>query len=245
LYIRSAASVEFLAREGGAISTKIARMAIGPDAHLNLWKKHLGSVPDSVWEREDAETLVLAENGLSEISERIGRLRKLRMLDLGHNELKEVPAALGDLAGLSDFLYLHDNQLKALPASLVRLARLRYLNISENRFEELPECVCGMSGLAELRISDNRITRLPDSVRRLTRLRELHCRNNRLTSLPASTAELSELRHLDLRGNPLRELPEEMAAMPRLEKLDLRWVETLGWPKWLDDLEGRGCLVYR
>ena len=83
--------------------------------HLSLWKKRLGRVPEWVWERTDLETLVLADNELSEISNQIGHLKKLRMLDLGHNRLTQVPDALADLDGLTDFLYLHDNQLTSLP----------------------------------------------------------------------------------------------------------------------------------
>ena len=30
-----------------------------------------------------------------------------------------------------------------------------------------------------------------------------------------------------------------------LEKLDLRWISTLKFPRWIDDLEARGCAVYR
>ncbi len=74
-------------------------------------------MPDSVWEQTDLETLVVAENGLSEVPEEIGRLKRLRMLDLGHNTLTSVPDGLGDLDGLIDFLYLHDNRLRALPLS--------------------------------------------------------------------------------------------------------------------------------
>ncbi len=121
-----------------------------PDASprdLNLWKKHLGRVPDWVWACSQAETLVLADNGLTGLPGDVGRMQSLRMLDLGHNQLAELPEELGALTGLRDFLYLHDNRLGALPGSLARLTRLRYLNISENRFQELPECVCGMAGL--------------------------------------------------------------------------------------------------
>src|SRR5580700_9006421 len=63
-----------------------ASIAFMPDdrsaSHLNLWKKRLGSVPQWVWERTELETLVLADNDLSEISNQVGRLKKLRMLDL-------------------------------------------------------------------------------------------------------------------------------------------------------------------
>ena len=117
---------------------------------LNLWKHRLGHVPEWVWEQTKLETLVLADNDLCEVSGQIGRMRALRMLDLGHNSLTAVPDALGELEALSDFLYLHDNQLRSLPASMQRLEHLRYLNISENAFEILPDCVCGMTSPAHL-----------------------------------------------------------------------------------------------
>src|SRR6478672_7429094 len=120
-----------------------------PEATLNLWKKQLGAVPDWVWERTDVEALVLADNGLTRVSERIAALNRLRVLDLGHNHLAQVPAALGELEGLTDFLYLHDNRLEQLPSALEKLTTLRYLNIGENKFETLPECVCAMIGLIE------------------------------------------------------------------------------------------------
>jgi len=130
---------------------------------MNLWKQHLGQVPPWVWEKTAAETLVLADNDLTEISAEIGNMRQLRMLDLGHNKLATLPDVLGDLTSLSDFFYLHDNKLNSLPPTLDRLTKLRYLNISENAFETFPECVCGMSSLIELRVSDNQLTSLPDS----------------------------------------------------------------------------------
>jgi Leucine-rich repeat (LRR) protein len=232
------------ASQEGCLCRDCLTKKLASAAHLNVWKQRLGQVPDWVWERTGLETLVLADNDLTEISSRIGRLKTLRMLDLGHNKLAQVPDDLADLDGLTDFLYLHDNQLRSLPPSLARLTRLRYLNISENAFDALPESIFGMTGLIELRASDNRLTTLPDSVGRLARLRELHLRNNRLASLPESIAELKELRQLDLRGNPLTHLPAALAQLPRLEKLDLRWVN-LPPPPFLASLEARGCAVYR
>src|SRR3954463_13087142 len=214
-------------------------------AHLNLWKQQLGAVPESVWERTDLETLVLADTGLTEVSSRIGGLKKLRMLDLGHNQLTRVPDAIGDLDALTNFLYLHDNRLTDLPPALARLTRLRYLNISDNRFTTFPDSVCAMAGLVELRASGNQLTALPAAISRLARLRELHLRDNRVAVLPAAIGSLRDLRQLDLRGNPVTALPDEVAMLPRLEKLDLRWVTTLSPPRWIEDLEARGCVVYR
>jgi Leucine-rich repeat (LRR) protein len=216
-----------------------------PAANLNLWKKRLGVVPESVWEQTELETLVLADNDLKEISLRIGALKKLRMLDLGHNLLSAVPETLGELSGLTDFLYLHDNRLTALPASLGKLTRLRYLNIGENPLEEFPECVCEMAGLIEMRATDNGLREVPGSIGRLSLLRELHLRNNKLSSLPGEIGLLGELRLLDLRGNPLTQLPCEIVELPKLEKFDLRWVTGLEEPEWFEELEARGCVVYR
>jgi len=233
-----------LALEARALGKIVSRDMAG-GVVLNLWKKNLGGVPDWVWERDELETLILADNGLKEVSERISRLRRLRTLDLGHNQLAKLPESLGELTELSDFLYLHDNRLTELPTSLRKLQKLRYLNISENVFSIFPEVACGMVGLVELRATDNAFSQLPESVARLSRLRELHLRNNRLTSLPKSIEKLTELRQLDLRGNPLESLPSCIASLPKLEKLDLRWVSSLPRFDWFDSLEARGCVVYR
>jgi hypothetical protein len=44
-------------------------MGNSPELNLNLWKERLGHVPDSVWEQVQLETLVLADNELTEVSE--------------------------------------------------------------------------------------------------------------------------------------------------------------------------------
>lgn len=235
---------------GPEISAGVAAVSyypcmLRPTQSLNLWGKQLGRIPDEVWQQSSLETLVLADNGLSEVSQQIGTLKNLRMLDLGHNHINKLPAALGELDGLTDFLYLHDNRLSSLPAALGRMKKLRYLNISENEFATFPEAICSMESLVELRASDNQLISLPDCIARLERLRELHLRNNKLTSLPDCIGTLQQLRQIDLRGNPINHLPETIAALPRLDKLDLRWVETLPVLPWFATLEARGCVIYR
>jgi len=208
--------------------------------HLNYWKQQLGRVPDEVWEHPDAETLVLADNGLTDLPPRIGELRNLRMLDLGHNALTSIPGTIR----VTDFLYLHDNQLSSLPS--MNLPRLRYLNASENQFTEFPNAICSMTSLLELRITDNEVQSLPDCIASLKQLRELHLRNNVLRTLPDAIGQLSELRQIDLRGNPIESLSAAILSLPRLEKVDLRWVPmTPAIEDIAARLEREGCLVYR
>jgi Leucine-rich repeat (LRR) protein len=202
----------------------------GPN--LSLWNKGLGVVPTWVWERTELETLVLAENGLSDLPDRIGGLKKLRMLDLGHNKLTRLSLSAGQSTD-------HAASIAAATgkASLSEPQRECVRNDPRGRYPYgKPD---------ELRVTDNRLTSIPDRVGRLSRLRELHLRNNKLTSLPESIGALLELRQIDLRDNPLTHLPAGLAALPRLEKLDLRWIATLAPPPWFADLEARGCAIYR
>jgi Leucine-rich repeat (LRR) protein len=60
-------------------------MPLDRSMDLNLWKKHLGHVPDEVWENLEIETLVLADNDLTEVPTKIGVLKHLRTLDMGNN----------------------------------------------------------------------------------------------------------------------------------------------------------------
>jgi len=55
---------------------------------------------------------------------------------------------------------------------------------------------------------------------------------------------LHRLAYLDLRANGITTLPDGIAELP-LEKLDLRWNPIERFPVWIDQLEARGCVVYR
>lgn len=126
----------------------------------------------TVWEQVDLETLVLADNDLTEVSTKIGNLKCLRMLDLGHNTLQSLPESLGDLEALSDFLYLHDNRLTSLTRSLARLKQLRYLNISEDAFEALPNVFAGCTASSSYAHLTTRWRRCP-----ILSGNSLHCVN--------------------------------------------------------------------
>src|SRR5882672_9254751 len=137
-------------------------MPDGP--RLVLRFQELTAVPEWVWERTDLEFLCVSDNKLTGVSEKIARLGKLKALDIAHNAIESVPAALGELPGLTDYLYLSDNRLTGFPEPVARLSTLRYLGLTDNRIAALPETIVGLSSLVELRLYNNGMSSLPASL---------------------------------------------------------------------------------
>jgi hypothetical protein len=235
--------------------------------HLTHPAMVLATIVDHVTERT-AQSFNLSERALRFVPEgALSGRAELRMLDIAHNRLTEIPEEIGERTEVTGYLYIADNRLRSFPPSVARLKRLRYLNFSDNRIEELPDEIGELASLQELRMDrnglrslpaaignlsllrelhagGNQITALPDSMARLSALRLLNLRNNRLESLPRWLAALPSLAQLDLRNNRITRLPEEIVTMPRLEKLDLRWNPLPAIPDWFEELERRGCSVH-
>jgi Leucine-rich repeat (LRR) protein len=79
-------------------------MTLESSTRLDLWRQHLGRVPDPVWDWAELETLILADNRLIELSAGVGRLKSLRVLDLGHSELTSITESLSELVKLTSRL---------------------------------------------------------------------------------------------------------------------------------------------
>lgn len=60
--------------ENDMLSAEPGRCIFNSLSHLNLWKQHLGAVPESAWQDRELETLVLADNDLTEVPAELGRL---------------------------------------------------------------------------------------------------------------------------------------------------------------------------
>ncbi|MFD0331168.1 leucine-rich repeat domain-containing protein [Streptacidiphilus monticola] len=112
--------------------TVIAPQLLGPELTvLSAYRNRLTQFPAAL--PSGLRVLNLADNLIGQVPETLGRLRQLHTLDLGHNRISALPDAIGDLHGLSRYLYLSDNRLTELPAALTRLSRLGYLGATDNR----------------------------------------------------------------------------------------------------------------
>jgi Leucine-rich repeat (LRR) protein len=109
----------------------------------------------------------------------IGKLRSLRKLSIGANELRALPKEICDLpleeldlscnrdlppeatfellAGLPALTRLDwtDGNIKALPDSLGRLRSLTMLNLNANPFRSFPDAIGRLQQLSELRLSSD------------------------------------------------------------------------------------------
>lgn len=131
---------------------------------------------------------------------------KLEEIDLSHNHISTIPAAVFSLPNLK-YLNLSYNKLKQLPENSKNMQELKKLNLSYNQFEEFPESVCELKNLWRLDIDHNQLTMAPDSIKKLSKLRWLLLNNNKLELLPESVSTLLNLHKLDVSNNMLMHLP--------------------------------------
>ncbi|CAM0878772.1 unnamed protein product [Alopecurus aequalis] len=164
---------------------------------------------------------------LATLPESIGKLRKLRILEVsGAGSLQSLPQSIDDCHNL-EFLHLDEcSNLNNVPDSLCKNKKLRLLDILEcyalphlpsETFGLLPNLhTINLSGCSNLEV-------LPDPFAS-DQLRTLKLPwLTKLTALPESIACLSNLEHLDLEScSGLLELPEGIVNLKRLVVLNLQ-----------------------
>ncbi|KAJ1460931.1 hypothetical protein M885DRAFT_508403 [Pelagophyceae sp. CCMP2097] len=148
---------------------------------------------------------------------------KLRRLRLEHNCLRALPGqAMGLLTYMVELDVSH-NALEALPAALGGCVRLRKLNADHNNLAELPPQLGDCKFLEELYANHNRLKTVPASLGALQCLRVLELRTNKLEQLPYEIGVLETLEVLDCSGNDgLETIPPSMRGETALVKFCLR-----------------------
>ncbi len=144
--------------------------------------------------------------------------KNIRVLDLSHNEIKEVVGA--ESLALMHSLDLSYNQLGFLDLGSLP-ASLKELNLRSNRIERIVGNWDGRENLHFLDLGHNALNEFPSGLERLTGLKELLLSNNFLEELLVDLHALTQLERLDLRKNRLRSLPTSLSEINRLLYLDL------------------------
>ena len=91
---------------------------------------------------------------------------------------------------------------RLLPAEVLAIPQLVYLDLTGMKLGELPSNLDELSWLQTLIVSGNELNALPASLANIPNLKRLIARDNNLTELPAGLENLPELKTIDLKKNP-------------------------------------------
>ena len=181
---------------------------------LDLSYCELTEVPEKVRKLKGLKTLNLSVNfNLPLLPEWIGELSKLEELNLERMNLKGLPNSIGKLKELRRII-VKGSSLWDLPDSFGNLAKLEYLNLDYNDITELPDSICDLKKLSRFNINYNSLTNLPKDIGNLKNLKNLNISGNRLESIPESIGGLSSLARFNLKNNNLQSLPKEIINLP-------------------------------
>ncbi|MCP3058832.1 leucine-rich repeat domain-containing protein [Myxococcus sp. K38C18041901] len=112
--------------------------------------RKLGELPPVIGEFTELQSLWVRTTGIQQVPPELGRLTKLKKLDLSFNPLLvELPPELGNLESLES-LDLRQTGVKTLPDSLERLRGLKYLDLQSTPLTTVPPVLFRMPWLRAL-----------------------------------------------------------------------------------------------
>ena len=173
------------------------------------------------WLQGNLTYLNLGSNNLTEIPPEIGNLTNLEWLILSFNNLTEIPPEIGNLTNL-ELLLLSNNHLSGeIPSSIGNLTNLTSLKLHDNfLYGEIPPEIGNLVNLQQLKLEDNHLSgEIPPEIGNLTNLTYLDLGSNNLTEIPPEIGNLTNLEWLILSFNNLTEIPPEIGNLTNLELL--------------------------
>ncbi|GAA6101602.1 leucine-rich repeat-containing protein 1 [Tachysurus ichikawai] len=198
-------------------------------------------VPDEIYRySRSLEELLLDANQLRDLP----KLHRLEELDVGNNDLYNLPETIGCLVSLKD-LWLDGNQLNELPKDLGSMKNLLCLDVSENKLEHLPEEMASLLLLTDLLVSQNLIDALPEGIGKLKRLSILKADQNRLMQLPESIGDCESLTELVLTENQLLSLPRSIGKLKKLSNFNCDRNRLVSLPKEIGGCSNLNVLCVR
>ncbi|CAL4965235.1 unnamed protein product [Urochloa decumbens] len=114
--------------------------------------KNFKSVNKDIFRRlEHIRVLVLTGTSIHSIPESVGSLVLLRLLDLGFTNIGNLPESIGSLISLEYLSLCGCNKLNSLPASLMKLSNISFLQLERTAIEHVPRGIAKFQQLYNLR----------------------------------------------------------------------------------------------
>lgn len=149
--------------------------------------------------------------------EELGNLQALSSFTALYCNFENLPASFGNLKKLQSLLIRNNHKLAGMPASLIDLTALTFVEVSDCEMLKQFPAVFKAAGLNTLQMMNNSITEIPADIAVLKGLNYLVLEHNKITSLPPQLLELPALRMLNVRENTLA--PDDATVKSLQKKL--------------------------
>jgi len=150
----------------------------------------------------------LQNNKLSVLPIEIFQLPELKMLNISHNKLRELPTEFDSVNGNTwnctnfKFLDVSHNNLQSFPPALWELPSLKHLFAHHNCIDNIPNTVL-TTHLEVIDLSHNRLTKIPKF---FTLIKDVRVADNDLTSLPEEIWNSKSIVNLNASSNCISEI---------------------------------------
>jgi len=138
-----------------------------------------------------------------ECLDRIGNLLRLRILDVGDNNLKSLPQSIARMSHLEVIEAPRNNLVDV--ELIIKCKLLRRINLKKNYLRSAPSDLART--LEHFDLSHNCLETFPPPILELKRLQYLNLNYNGIKVVPCELGFLTKLNELDLRNNPIDDPP--------------------------------------
>ncbi|KAF8019902.1 hypothetical protein BT93_G0558 [Corymbia citriodora subsp. variegata] len=189
-----------------------------------------GTIPSSLTNATSLETLELQNNSFhGPIPKNLGRLKSLRFIGLGFNQLQDDLSFISSLPNCSNLEELSVSSSLihgSLPRSISNLSTsINLIEMQDNRIQgSIPSALRNLFNSSILNLENNFLTGcIPDSIGALYSLQEVFLAGNMFTGeIPFSIGNMTLLYLLDLSSNNLQGyIPQSLGNCMQLIGLDL------------------------
>ena len=214
--------------------------------HLKLVNQGYTTVPKVIAKMTNLVSLDLSGNELTTLGDILEGLEHLESLKLNENHLTQLPvAALKNCKRLKD-LYLRNNRIKELDASINQFQYLEKLDLAHNDLSVITEDI-RLIELINFKAEGNELTTYPSFLNKSPKLKYLNLNTNRIPSID-EVAQSVQLVSLNIGKNPIESIVPAM-GLPNLEYLTIDWIDlskttvtsSLVKLKWLRVLSAEHC----
>lgn len=185
------------------------------------YKLDYSQLPQAIAELQELRILYLGHNNLKHLPPTFRKLQKLEELDLGQNPALSIEDIWPELRELKNLrrLFIHRIQIEQLPQDFGRLEQLEWLSLEGNHrlSVESLSALDQCKQLKTLNLAWCNLQSLPSNLANFQQLEELYLNENQLHSIPEGLLALKQLKVLDLSDNelPLEDIETIKTALPQ------------------------------